>query len=86
MRTGDKMARINDAMALKSVFSNDLPLLIEGAMHVCGSVEKSSWERKREGRGGRGGREREGERERGGGRGERRVPEGKPTLLHNGNS
>lgn len=28
------MARVNDAMALKTVFSNDLPLLIEGALHV----------------------------------------------------
>ena len=28
------MARINDAMALKTVFSSDFPLLVEGALHV----------------------------------------------------
>eukprot|EP00026_Physarum_polycephalum_P005887 Phypoly_transcript_05926.p1 GENE.Phypoly_transcript_05926~~Phypoly_transcript_05926.p1 ORF type:complete len:530 (+),score=50.62 Phypoly_transcript_05926:267-1856(+) len=38
MRTGDKMARVNDAMALKTVFSSDFPLLVEGALHAVGSM------------------------------------------------
>ncbi len=32
------MARVNDAMALKTVFSTDLPMVVEGALQVISST------------------------------------------------